>query len=256
MLLQEALPFEDMSRSVAPKKNASVKLVKKRKLNRDDMAQKAAALFLEIGAIKIRPDEPYTFASGLSSPVYVDCRKIISYPLVRNALMDFSITLLERDVGFENFDSVAGGETAGIPFAAWIADRKNLPMQYVRKKPKGYGRDAQIEGDIEKGKNVLLVEDLSTDGGSKLAFVKALRNAGAVCNHIAVMFYYDIFKDTRKHLEENGLNLHHVFSWWDVLAQARKDHYFDEATLGQVESFLNAPIQWSADHGGTYQPPN
>ena len=221
-----------------------------------EMAQTAAAIFLDIGAVKFRPDEPYTLTSGLVSPVYVDCRKIISYPNERRVLMGFACTVLAQKLGTDAFDSVAGGETAGIPFAAWIADLMNLPMQYVRKKPKGYGRDAQIEGDIKEGQRVLLVEDLSTDGGSKLAFVKALRTAGAVCNHTVVVFYYDIFKDTPTRLKQDGVELHSVLSWWDILAVARARGDFDEATLQQVESFLNAPIQWSADHGGTYQPPN
>ncbi len=221
-----------------------------------EMAQTAAAIFLDIGAVKFRPDEPYTLTSGLVSPVYVDCRKIISYPRERRVLMGFACKVLEQKIGTDAFDGVAGGETAGIPFAAWIAELMNLPMQYVRKKPKGYGRDAQIEGDIKEGQRVLLVEDLSTDGGSKLAFVKALRTAGAVCNHTVVVFYYDIFKDTPNRLKQDGVELHSVLSWWDILAVARTRGDFDEATLQQVESFLNAPIQWSADHGGTYQPPN
>jgi len=86
--------------------------------------------------VHFRADEPYIFTSGLASPVYIDCRKLISYPRIRSTLMDFAVATLTRDVGFEAFDAIAGGETAGIPFAAWIAERMQLPMQYVRKKPK------------------------------------------------------------------------------------------------------------------------
>src|SRR5210317_1110940 len=104
--------------------------------DKETMAELAAKMLLEIKAVNFRADEPYTFASGLASPVYIDCRKLISYPHIRSALMDFAVATLYREVGFEQFDAAAGGETAGIPFAAWIADKMNLPMQYVRKKPK------------------------------------------------------------------------------------------------------------------------
>ena len=164
--------------------------------------------------------------------------------------MDFGASMLANDVGFEQFDAVAGGETAGIPFAAFIADRLNLPMQYVRKKPKGFGRDARIEGDIKKGQRILLVEDLTTDGGSKLSFAQAIRDAGAEVNHTFVIFYYDIFKDTLPDLKKNNLDLHYLATWWDVLDCAKKLNKFDVKTLNQVESFLNQPGKWSRNNGG------
>lgn len=217
---------------------------------KDQMANLAAKMFLEIEAVKFRPNEPYTFASGLASPVYIDCRKLISHPRIRSALMDFAVATLYREVGFEKFDSAAGGETAGIPFAAWIADKMSLPMQYVRKKPKGYGRDAQIEGDIHPNQRVLLVEDLTTDGGSKLMFAEAIRRAEAICEHILVVFYYDIFENTHEMLAENGLELHYLLTWWDILKAAREGGNFDSAALDQVESFLRNPLEWSKANGG------
>lgn len=220
--------------------------------DKDTMAELAASMLLEIDAVHFRADQPYKLTSGLASPVYIDCRKLISYPRIRSALMDFAVSKLLRDVGFEAFDAVAGGETAGIPFAAWIAERMGLPMLYVRKKPKGFGRDAQIEGDIKEGQRVLLVEDLTTDGGSKLKFADALRTAGAVTEHTLVVFYYDVFPDTKSKLADRGLQLHHLATWWDVLALCREHGHFDANTLDEVEKFLNQPLQWSADHGGSY----
>ena len=224
--------------------------------DKETMATLAAKMLLEVEAVKFRADVPYTFASGLASHVYIDCRKLISYPAIRKTLMDFAVATLYRDVGFDQFDAAAGGETAGIPFAAWIADRMNLPMQYVRKKPKGYGRDAQIEGDIFEGQRVLLVEDLTTDGGSKLRFAQAIRKAGAHCNHTFVVFYYDIFRNTHEMLAENGLKLHYLVTWWDVLRVARAENKFDAATLDQVEAFLNSPLKWSKANGGVYELPS
>ncbi|NND92353.1 MAG: orotate phosphoribosyltransferase [Granulosicoccus sp.] len=224
--------------------------------SRDEMAAIAARMLLEIEAVHFRSDEPYVFTSGLASPVYIDCRKLISYPRIRSTLMDFAVSTLVRDVGYEAFDAVAGGETAGIPFAAWIADRMQLPMQYVRKKPKGFGRDARIEGDIREGQRILLVEDLTTDGGSKLSFAKAIRDAGAQVSHTLVVFYYDIFKHTPENLDKAGLQLHYLVTWWNVLAASRDAGHFTDDTHDAVEAFLHDPLAWSAAHGGHYQPKN
>src|SRR5215813_2039460 len=122
--------------------------------------------------------------------------------------MDFGASTILRDVGFDQFDSVAGGETAGIAFAAWMADKLGLPMQYVRKQPKGFGRNAQIEGEVKEGQRVLLVEDMTTDGGSKVNFIAALRKAGCIVEHTFVFFYYDIFPEGLKTLKDLGVAHH------------------------------------------------
>ena len=110
------------------------------------MAELTAKMLLEVEAVRFMTDKPFIFTSGWASPVYTDCRRLISFPRVRRTLIDFAAATIMRDAGFEQFDAIAGGETAGIPFAAWMADRLDLPMLYVRKKPKGFGRNAQIEG--------------------------------------------------------------------------------------------------------------
>jgi orotate phosphoribosyltransferase len=216
-----------------------------------EMARLTARMLLEIRAVHFRGDEPFKLTSGMASPVYIDCRKLISYPAVRATLMDFASAKLLRDAGFAAFDAVAGGETAGIPFAAWIAERLALPMLYVRKQPKGFGRDAQIEGALAEGSRVLLVEDLTTDGGSKLRFAEALRTAGAEVAHTFVVFYYGVFAETEARLAGHGLRLHYLATWRDVLAEARAGGHFDAGTLAAVEAFLAAPLEWSAAHGGT-----
>ena len=214
------------------------------------IADMTAKMLLEVKAVHFSDDKPFIFTSGWASPVYIDCRKLISYPRVRSALIDFAAATLVRDAGFEQFDTVAGGETAGIPYAAWIADRLGLPMQYVRKKPKGFGRGAQIEGDIREGARTLLVEDLTTDGRSKINFCKALRDAGAVVDHVLVMFYYDIFPESKKIIQEIGVRLHYLATWWDVLRVVKQGGYFAPAVIDEVERYLNAPAKWSAAHGG------
>ncbi|MEF3046643.1 orotate phosphoribosyltransferase [Pseudotabrizicola sp. L79] len=211
---------------------------------KEEIARLTARALLEIKAVHFNTETPFTLASGLPSPTYIDCRKLISYPRIRSMLMDFLSVTVMRNVGFEAFDNIAGGETAGIPFAALVAERLALPMTYVRKKPKGYGRNARIEGAMSEGQRVLLVEDLTTDGGSKLSFVDAIRDTGASCAHTAVIFYYGIFEGTEERLAGHGVALHHLCTWWDVLAEARAQGSFDEKTLSDVEAFLRAPRAW------------
>ncbi|MCC0037452.1 MAG: orotate phosphoribosyltransferase [Brucellaceae bacterium] len=219
------------------------------------ISETMAKMLLEIDAVHFRADAPFTFTSGLASPVYIDCRKLISYPRIRSAVMDFGASIILRDVGFEQFDAVAGGETAGIPFAAWLADRLGLPMQYVRKKPKGFGRDAQIEGALKDGARVLLVEDLTTDGGSKIKFAEAIARTGARVTDTFAVFYYDIFPDTPQKLQDAGMRLHYLATWWDILKVSKEQKRFDENTINEVESFLNEPVKWSANHGGISELP-
>jgi len=209
-----------------------------------EIARLSARMLIETRAVHFNADEPFTLASGLPSPTYIDCRKLISFPRIRAALMDFLAVTVMREAGFEAFDNVAGGETAGIPFAALIAERLALPMSYVRKKPKGYGRNARIEGVMTPGQRVLLVEDLTTDGGSKLSFVDAIRATGATCAHTAVIFSYGIFPETEKTLADHGVALHHLCTWADVLAEARATNAFDPRTLSEVETFLDDPRGW------------
>ncbi len=219
-------------------------------IDRKLIAREAAKMFLEIGAVHFYKDEPFKFTSGWASPVYIDCRKIISFPRLRSTLIDFAASTIVREVGYETLSHIAGGETAGIPFAAWIADRLSLPMQYVRKKPKGFGRNAQIEGEVVQGATTLLVEDLATDGRSKVNFCNALREAGATVDHCFVLFYYDIFPGSGELMKEIGIKLHYLTTWWDVLEVAKEAGTFDPVTLKEVESFLHEPATWSATHGG------
>lgn len=219
-------------------------------LDKKTIAELTARMYLDTGAVRFMTDKPFIFTSGWASPVYNDSRWLISFPDVRSALMDFTVAGIRRDIGRYMLDAVAGGETAGIPFAAWVADRLGLPMQYVRKKPKGFGRGAQIEGQLIPGQRVLLVEDLASDGRSKINFVKAIRDAGGVCDHCTVLFFYDIYPEGRKILADNGVNLHYLTTWWDVLAVAKADGKFDPRMLDEVEKFMHDPAGWSKAHGG------
>ena len=213
-------------------------------MTRSEIARDASAMLIEAGAVHFNAAEPYTHASGRRAPTYVDCRRLISFPAIRSRLMDHMVETVTRDAG-ATFTNVAGGETAGIPFAALVAERMGLPMTYVRKKPKGYGRNARIEGVMTEADQVLLVEDLATDGGSKLSFVDAVRETGATCGHAAVIFTYGIFPQMTERLGAHGVTLHALCTWWDVLAEARAGAAFDAATLDAVEAYLRDPEGWA-----------
>jgi orotate phosphoribosyltransferase len=209
-----------------------------------------ARVLLEIGAVLMRPKDPFILTSGRASPVYVDCRKVIGFPRARGLITQHAIEAIWREIGVESLDVIAGGETAGIPYAAWIADKLGLPMAYIRKKPKGFGRNAQIEGVLPEGARTLLVEDLATDGGSKLNFVNAIRAAGGKVSHALVVFHYGIFPQALEDLKREGVSLIGLATWWDVLQAAGDLGQLDAAEAKDVRAFLENPEAWSAAHGG------
>jgi orotate phosphoribosyltransferase len=214
------------------------------------MSRETAKALLEIGAIEFNASQPFILSSGWASPVYVDCRRLISYPRIRSTLMDFAASSILVEIGHEALDTIAGGDSAGIPYAAWIAERLMLPMQYIRKTAKGFGPNAQVEGTVKPRTRALLVEDVSTDGRTKANFCNALRTIGAQVDHCFVLFYYDIFPGSREEMQALNLTMHQLATWWDVLDASRKTGQFDPGVLNEIETFLRQPGAWSAAHGG------
>ena len=151
------------------------------------MSEIIAEKLIDIESVKFSFENHFTLTSGLKSPVYVDCRKIISFLDEREFIMNEALNYFEKNK--IQFDLVAGGETAGIPYAAIISEKIKKPMVYIRKKPKGFGRNQQIEGNFKEKQKAILIEDLATDGGSKVVFVEAMRKAGLIVNDIFVIFY-------------------------------------------------------------------
>ena len=209
-----------------------------------DAAEITSRILLETKAVLFNPDQPFTFTSGRVSPVYVDCRRLISFPKARTTLMNLASDLIKREIPVGSLDAIAGGETAGIPFAAWISERLDLPMLYVRKKPKGFGRNAQIEGEMPEGARVLLVEDLASEGTSKLNFIHAIRNAGGKIGYTFVIFHYGIFPQSVTSLEAEGVKLLALATWWDVLKVAHGLGHFTPAQYAAIRSFLEQPESW------------
>ena len=164
-------------------------------MNLDERSRNTAKILIEIGAINFSLVTPFRLSSGFLSPSYIDCRKIIAYPSAFKSITDMMIDTIKSDMNFQSPDYIIGGETAGIPFGAVIAEKMGLPLSYVRKKAKDYGKNKLIEGDIFKDKKSLLVEDLMTDGKSKVNFVENIRSHGIKCDLSLVVFKYNIFKE-------------------------------------------------------------
>ena len=216
-----------------------------------DAAEITSRILLETKAVLFNPDQPFTFTSGRVSPVYVDCRRLISFPRARTTLMNLASDLIKREIPAGALDAIAGGETAGIPFAAWISERLDLPMLYVRKKPKGFGRGAQIEGELPVGARCLVMEDLASEGTSKLNFIHAIKNAGGKIGHAFVIFHYGIFPQSVTSLEAEGVRLHALATWWDVLKVAHGLGHFTPAQYRAIRSFLENPESWRPAQAAT-----
>lgn len=209
-------------------------------------AKAVAAVLLDSGCVKLRTDEPFRLPSGWASPVYMDCRRLISFPAVRRDLVARGLQLLEDNGALKGISSVVGGEASGIALAAWMADTLNLPMQYVRKKQAG---QSQIEGLIKPGDKVLLVDDMMAAGHSKVKFCKALAAAGATVHDLFIIFDYATFP-TSQLLAPLGVTVHALASWRDVLGVARERGDLNARVLDELEEFLNDPPGWSQAHGG------
>jgi orotate phosphoribosyltransferase len=209
-----------------------------------------ARLLLDIKAVNFRPEEPYMLTAGWASPVYIDCRWVVSFLDARRRIIEMGAEMLSENTDMASVDMLAGGETAGIPYSSWLSEALSKPMLYVRKKPKGFGRNAQIEGSMSDGSKVILVEDLATDGGSKVNFVNALRDAGATVEDIFVVFFYGAFPGAEETFDKMGVKLHYLATWRDVLEEATNGKDFPAESLDGVRAFLDDPIGWSAAHGG------
>jgi orotate phosphoribosyltransferase len=221
-------------------------------MNRDDhrgiTGRGIARLLLEAGAIRVSDTQPFFLAAGWASPVYIDCRLLMGLPRWRRTVTDLAIATLRRSPSAE-FDMVAGAETAGIPWAGFIAERLDLPLRYVRKRSLGIGRDAQVEGGSVEGQNVLLVDDLTTDGHSKVAFTRGLRQAGATVTDTFAIFHHAIFPGSQQRLTELGLRLH-VLASWDDLLRLEPAEGLAKPQRQILEKFLDNPVSWSGRHGG------
>ena len=218
-----------------------------------EVSQRVAEMLLSTESIQVYKDNPFVFVSGRISPVYIDCRKLLSFPAEREYIVAALAKKAETGIGLDNIDVVAGGETAGIPYASFVSHLIKKPMIYIRKQPKGYGGTKQIEGNLEAGKRVLLVEDLITDGLSKLRFNIGIRGAGAKMTHCLCVFDYASDRlnqhEGKEALAKNNIELQVLANWDDVLDTGISKKYFTEAQNGQIVDFLKDPENWGRKMG-------
>ena len=210
------------------------------------MSEIIAEKLIDIESVKFSFENHFTLTSGLKSPVYVDCRKIISFLDEREFIMNEALNYFEKNK--IKFDLVAGGETAGIPYAAIISEKIKKPMVYIRKKPKGFGQNQQIEGHFKEKEKAILIEDLATDGGSKVVFVEAMRKAGLIVNDIFVIFYYDIFNLENSVLSKLNVNIHSLCTWKDIISVIEKKNIYKENDIKNLKKFLSNPDDWRKDN--------
>ena len=206
-------------------------------------ADEIAAVLLETGAFLVRPAEPFRLTSGLYAPFYVNCRLILS----RHGARAQSAAALAATVPQPSATVIAGGVTAGVPFATLVADRLALPMVYVRSEAKAHGTAGRIEGGSVAGARVHLIEDLISTAGSILAFAQALRDAGAEVDRVSVLFSR-ASASARQALEEAGLTLTAICDLDTLLAVALASGRIDGQGLEEVRAFLADPEGWSARH--------
>jgi orotate phosphoribosyltransferase len=181
------------------------------------MTEQIAKHLLDIGAVHLRPNDPFTWTSGMKSPIYCDNRLTLSYPAVRKDIITGFAKLVDKI----EVDVIAGTATAGIPHAALLADKLDLPMIYVRGSAKGHGKQNQIEGKIEKGQKVVLVEDLISTGGSVIQAAEALRASGAEVVAIVAIFTYE-FQKAYDALEVANIPTHVLTSYSTLLTVAKE----------------------------------
>jgi len=207
----------------------------------ETIARRVAASLLEIGAIRLCPSEPFTWSSGWKSPIYCDNRLALSYPSVRSYIKN---ALAERiRAEFPSVEAIVGVATAGIPQGALVADILELPFLYVRSKPKEHGMGNMIEGKVESGQKVVVIEDLISTGGSSLKVVDALREAGAEVLGMAAIFTYG-FAEAERNFDDKQVPLLTLSNYAQLLTEATAQHIISESDKASLDAWRESPDTW------------
>ncbi|CAM3744252.1 orotate phosphoribosyltransferase [Mesobacillus thioparans] len=205
------------------------------------MKKEIAESLLEIEAVSLQPDHPFTWSSGLKSPIYCDNRLTLSYPEVRRKVAEGLKDLIE--LHFPETDMVAGTATAGIPHAAWVSELLDLPMCYVRSKAKGHGKGNQIEGKVTEGQKVVVVEDLISTGGSVIEAVQALRNAGCQVLGVVSIFTYQLEKGEQQ-LKSDNIEAYSLTDFSTLAKIAEQKGLITQENLISLEEWKQDPAEW------------
>ena len=207
-------------------------------------SQRVAKALLDIHAVTLSTDQPFTWASGLKSPIYTDNRLTISYPEVRQAIFNGMVEQIK--LHFSEADVIAGTATAGIPHAAWVAQNMELPMIYVRTKPKDHGQGKQIEGVLKEGQKVVVIDDLISTGGSVLNAVRAVNNAGGKVIGVVSVFTYDL-PAAEQNFMANGLKYYSVTDYMTLIKVAKENNQISADHLKSLQEWRKDPLSWSKE---------
>ena len=205
--------------------------------------QKIAQVLLDINAVQLNPSEPFEFSSGALSPIYCDNRVVMSHPAEREELIDAFLAVISESS--LHFDVIAGTATAGIAHAAWLADRLKKPMVYVRSSAKKHGKQNQIEGRIDPGQHVLVIEDLVSTGGSVLTAAQALRDVGARVTDVLAIFNYG-FNHVDEYFAEKQIQLHTLTGLEALLSVAMQQGSITAEQKLMIEQWRQDPLVWRA----------
>jgi orotate phosphoribosyltransferase len=205
------------------------------------MKKEIAGRLLEIKAVSLSPKQPYTWSSGLKSPIYCDNRLTIAFPDIRKMIANSLVERIKEH--FPGVECIAGTSTAGIPHAAWVSDILNLPMCYVRSKAKSHGVGKQIEGKVEVGQKVVIVEDLISTGASAITTAKSLREAGCVVLGIVSIFTYEL-ENAAHNLEAEDLKLNSITDFTTLVDIAKEQGYIEKDDLESLLEWKNNPQEW------------
>lgn len=213
-------------------------------------AARVASILVGIGAVRITTGQPFVYTSGWASPVYVDTRLLMSDVGLRVEIMDLAAAALAPVVADRGVNAIVGAESSGIAFAAWIAERLALPLLYLRKRPMGWGQTARLEGRLPQDARLIYVDDVTTDGRSKLAAAKALRQGDAVVDDVLVILDYAIYPRTAGLAEAAAPRIHALTHWPDLLAALRAEGTLSPDAERTLAAFDADPVRWSLEHGG------
>lgn len=197
---------------------------------------------LRIGAVNIRPKQPYTWTSGLKSPIYCDNRLTMSFPEVRNQIINALVHMIETH--YPNTEVIAGTATAGIPHAAWVADRLNLPMVYIRSEAKKHGTGKQIEGTFDTGAKLVVIEDLISTGQSVIDAVNIAKSEGADVLGVAAIFTYELSLG-QSAFDDLNIEFHTVTTYSSLVKAALESNLIEEEDLDALDKWKNSPETWS-----------
>ena len=200
-----------------------------------------AESLLEIKAVSLKPNEPFTWTSGIISPIYCDNRLTLSYPEVRRKIATGLAEIITEK--FPGTELVAGTATAGIPHAAWVSEVLNLPMCYVRSKAKEHGKGNQIEGKAEKGQKVVVVEDLISTGGSVITAVEALRQAGCQVLGVVSIFTYELAKGSQR-MQEADITAYSLTDYSTLAEVASEKGYIEASDMDKLMEWRKSPEDW------------